>query len=399
MEGLTMSKNRKDLKGRVLKTGESQRKDGSYQYRYQDNNGNRRTVYAKTLNELRDKEKIIIKDLEDGIDSFDKVTTEELIDKYLLLKSHLKRSTVETYKNIGNVVKRCAISKKVITSIKQSDAKQCVIELYSKGLKYSTVMNIHTWMKAVFEMAYQDDLIRKNPFKFKLSTVLKKDSTKKEALSKEEENELIAFLRKDSICSKYYDEIILLLNTGLRASELCGLTVNDLDFKGRTISINKQIQKSHHGEFYIQSLKTESSLRTIPMTDLVYHSLLNVLSKDTAIRKDYHLEGYSGFLFFNPNTKVVKTRCNLEYMVRTIIRRHNKRYPDNPLPSFTPHTLRHTFCTRLVLAGATIKDVQYLMGHSDCSTTLEIYSHSDAAKAAQTMLQVMNTPVPYMKLA
>ena len=83
--------NRKDAKGRVLKAGESQRKDGSYMYRYTDIRGERRSVYAKDLKKLREKEQIIQKDLNAGIDyRAGNVTVIELVQRYLGLKKNLK---------------------------------------------------------------------------------------------------------------------------------------------------------------------------------------------------------------------------------------------------------------------------------------------------------------------
>ena len=94
-----MASSRKDAKGYALHTGECQRSDGRYAYSYTDPEGTRRTVYAKTLAELRQKERKIIRDLEDGIDAHfpERVTLNQLYDKYIGQKYDLKPTTKANY--------------------------------------------------------------------------------------------------------------------------------------------------------------------------------------------------------------------------------------------------------------------------------------------------------------
>ena len=95
-----------------------------------------------------------------------------------------------------------------------------------KGYAYKTIDNYKRSLKASFYMAIQDDCIRKNPIEFKLSDVLEDDTEQKVILTPEQEEHLLAFMEKDKIYSKYYDEVVLLLETGLRISEFCGLTTH-----------------------------------------------------------------------------------------------------------------------------------------------------------------------------
>ena len=89
-----MSAKRKDKKGRVLRTGESQRKDLTYQYRYQDITGKRRTVYAPTLEELRAKEEEINNAVNIGVDyNAGNVTVLELLERYISLKQGVRNAT------------------------------------------------------------------------------------------------------------------------------------------------------------------------------------------------------------------------------------------------------------------------------------------------------------------
>ena len=98
---------RKDNKGRVLKTGESQRRDLIYQYRYTDCRGKRQNVYAATLQELRQKEKEIQKQVDAGIDyDAGQITVIELLEKYISLKKGVRYNTQVGYNFVLNLVKK-----------------------------------------------------------------------------------------------------------------------------------------------------------------------------------------------------------------------------------------------------------------------------------------------------
>ena len=119
-----MSTKRKDNKGRVLRTGESQRKDLTYQYRYQDITGKRRTVYAPTLEELRIKEDVINKAQEAGTDyNAGNITVLELLERYISLKQGVRNATKVGYNFVYNLVKKEPFGFRKIRDIKMTDAK------------------------------------------------------------------------------------------------------------------------------------------------------------------------------------------------------------------------------------------------------------------------------------
>lgn len=157
--------NRKDSKGRVLKTGESQRKDGTYMYRYTDIRGKRQSVYASDLKELREKEKVIQKNFDDGIDyAAGKITVLELVHRYLSLKKNIQESTAETYKVSVNRLSKFDFAYMKVADVKASDAQKWVSELCNSGLKYGSIQSVLTIVKPAFMMAYNEDIIRRYPF-------------------------------------------------------------------------------------------------------------------------------------------------------------------------------------------------------------------------------------------
>ena len=384
---------RKDTKGRVLKTGESQRKDGTYSYRYTYNN-KRFSVYGRTLSELREKEREIQNKIDDGIDyAAGRMTVKELADKYMSLKTEMKPATVKTYGYALKVIKSSDFGLRRVSDVKQSEAKEWVLEVSDGGRRqYNSVTKIVAFAKAAFEMAKKDEIIRQNPFDFKISTVIKQEVKEKEALTKEQQNSFIFFLKEDNWASKYYYQFYILLNTGLRASEFCGLTIDCLDFDKNLIHVDKQLIKQKSDTYVVQSLKTKTSERFIPMTQEVRRCFKELIKKDTLLREKTIIDGYTGFLSFTlqGSPKVLK---NIQEELRRVINFYNNTHEDQ-LPKFSPHMLRHTFCTNLIMNGMDVKSAQYLMGHSSIQMTLKVYTHVSTEKAALKMLEILepNTP-------
>ena len=127
-------------------------------------------------------------------------------------------------------------------------------------------------------MAIADDCIRKNPFDFKLATVIKRDVTEREPLSREQVDALLGFMRSDAVYHRYIDEVVILLGTGLRISEMCGLTEADIDLTNRVIFVDHQLARAVGGGYRVDEPKTESGRRYIYMTDEVMAAFEHVMA-------------------------------------------------------------------------------------------------------------------------
>ena len=230
-----MPEKRKDSKGRVLKDGESQRANGTYDYRYTDIHKKRRCIYAKSLTELRKKEEELWRDLADGIDyAAGEMTVADLVDRYMNLKRGLKPNSLRSYNTAVKRIHADPFGQKAIKTVKLSDAKGWFVFLHDSGFKQNTIGILQSVVRPAFEMAVEDDIIRKNPFKFKLSDVVPKDAYVRDALTREQQEEYLQFVQ-DYGCN-YYDDIVILMGTGLR--------VSDADGK---ISLNQQKPSKHAG--------------------------------------------------------------------------------------------------------------------------------------------------------
>ena len=236
---------------------------------------------------------------------------------------------------------------------------------------------------AIFYMAVQDDCLRKNPFDFQINEVINDDTVPKVPLTPTQENELLDFMQNDPVYAKYYDEVVILLETGLRISKLCGLTPADLNFEKRFVNVDHQLLRSTEDGYYIEAPKTESGFRQVPMSAAAYEAFERVLKK----RRDgrcIEVDGYKDFLFLNRGG-LPKTAVNYDAMFKCLAKKYNKCHKE-PLPDvMTPHTMRHTFCTRMANAGMNPKALQYIMGHANIVMTLNYYAHATFHSAQEEM--------------
>ena len=385
-----MAERRKDSKNRVLRNGESQRKDGAYMYRYTDVRGKRVCVYARTLEDLRVKEQTIQKELNDGIDyAAGEIIVLDLLKRYIATKTGVRYNTKVGYQFVLNLVSKENFGFLKIRDIKPSDAKQWFIKLYQDGRRYSTITSVRGVLRPAFEMAVEDDIIRRNPFSFQITDVVPNDSKTRQAISGEVKERFLTFIRESRHYSQYYDEIIILLGTGMRVSELYGLTRADLDFEARRIKVERQLTRTRHCEYYVEKPKTASGERYIPMTDEVYRAFQNAVQRRKQPKVELLIDGHTGFLFLDKDGKP-KVAMHLEHVMKRIVDRYNDAHEDK-LPSITPHVLRHTFCTEMANSGIDLKSLQYLMGHSDAGVTLNVYTHASYEAAENAMRKAVGS--------
>nr|WP_325246961.1 site-specific integrase [uncultured Oscillibacter sp.] len=385
-----MAERRKDSKNRVLRNGESQRKDGTYMYRYTDVRGKRVCVYARTLEDLRVKEQTIQKELNDGIDyAAGEIIVLDLLKRYIATKTGVRYNTKVGYQFVLNLVSKESFGCLKIRDIKPSDAKQWFIKLYQDGRRYSTITSVRGVLRPAFEMAVEDDIIRRNPFSFQITDVVPNDSKSRQAISGEVKERFLTFIRESRHYSQYYDEIIILLGTGMRVSELYGLTRADLDFEARRIKVERQLTRTRHCEYYVEKPKTASGERYIPMTDEVYRAFQNAVQRRKQPKVELLIDGHTGFLFLDKDGKP-KVAMHLEHVMKRIVDRYNDAHEDK-LPSITPHVLRHTFCTEMANSGIDLKSLQYLMGHSDAGVTLNVYTHASYEAAENAMRKAVGS--------
>ena len=382
-----MSEKRRDSKNRILRSGESQRKGGRYAYKYIDATGKPQFVYSWKLEatdstpqgkrdglSLREKEKQIRRDIEDAIiPRGGEMTVLDLVKKYLSQKTGVRHNTEANYNFVLNIIKKEDFGRQRIDRVKLSDAKCWLIKLQQDGRGYSSIHSIRGVVRPAFQMAVDDDLIRKNPFEFQLATVVVNDSVTREAITRKQERAFLEFVKGDKHFSRYYDGIYILFKTGLRISEFVGLTLADLDMKNRKISVNHQLQRKRNMEYIIEDTKTASGSREIPMTDDVYQCFQRIIASRPKPKTEPMIGGRCGFLYLDKGGKPM-VALHWEHYFKHICQKYNSIYKVQ-MPKVTPHVCRHTFCSNMAKSGMNPKTLQYLMGHSDIGVTLNTYTH------------------------
>ena len=397
-----MSEKRRDNRNRILRNGESQRKDGRYAFKYIDATGKPQFVYSWKLEKtdklptgkrddlsLREKEKLIQKDIDDQIvPRGGEMTVEKLVRKYLIQKTGVRHNTEANYNFVLNIIKKEEFGKRRIDKVKQSDAKCWLIKLQQDGRGYSSIHSIRGVVRPAFQMAVDDDLIRKNPFEFQLATVVVNDSVTREAITRKQERAFLEFVASDKHFCKYYDGIYILFKTGLRISEFVGLTLADVDMKNRKININHQLQRKRNMEYVIEDTKTSSGTRVIPMTDDVYECFKRIIANRKKPKVEPMICGKSGFLYLDKNDMPM-VALHWEKYFQHICEKYNSIYKVQ-MPKITPHVCRHTFCSNMAKSGMNPKTLQYIMGHSDIGVTLNTYTHIGFEDAQEELQRVAN---------
>ena len=396
-----MSEKRRDCKNRILRNGESQRKDGRYRYTYIDERGNQKDIYSWKL-EPTDKVpagKRNCLSLREQIRELNRKTTLglmnqggsisvlELTKRYISTKTGVTHNTESGYRTVISILEREAFGKRRIDSIKVSDAKLWLIKLQKEDKKsYSSIHSIRGVVRPAFQMAVDDDILVKNPFEFQLATVVVNDAVMREAISRSDERKFLEFVKNDNHFCRYYDGIFLLFKTGMRISECTGLTVHDIDLKNQEINIDHQLQRKRDGTYVIVPTKTNSGTRVLPMSAEVYQCCKRILEDRCAPQIEPSIEGVSGFLFFDKN-EMPMISLHWEHYFKHICQKYNKIYKVQ-MPKVTPHVCRHTYCSNMARSGMNPKTLQYLMGHSDIGVTLNTYTHFGLADAKDEIRKI-----------
>lgn len=278
-----------------------------------------------------------------------------------------KHTTVDFYRH---TTKRIAdyFSGKTIQSITPLDIQKFLIYLRTdyktkqgKNVSDKTVRHSYCVLVMIFDFAMEQELIQKNPMdKVDCPKLAKK---KVDAFTEEEAK---AFLKLLPDCDfDFRCMLYLLLTTGLRRGELMGLQWRDFDFGNLTLEVCRSITYSPAKGIVVDTPKTETSIRTIPVMPFVA-DLLSVYRA-----AEHPASDEMAFVFpSDRGDNVPRTPNALTHRVKRFMKLHD-------LPDMSPHDLRHSCATLLLSNGADIKSVQEILGHSNASTTLNFYVKSD----------------------
>jgi site-specific recombinase XerD len=295
-----------------------------------------------------------------------------LVKKYVGQKTGVRHNTKANYNFVINIIKKEEFGAKRIDKVKLSDAKEWLIKLQTDGRGYSTIHSVRGVVRPAFQMAVDDDLLRKNPFEFQLCTVVVNDSVTREAITRKQERAFLEFVKNDKHFCRYYEGIYILFKTGLRISEFVGLQKSDIDFENGLIRVDHQLQRTRDMEYIIEDTKTPDGERFLPMTPEVRECFEFILAKRKKPKieptvRDMNGKIYHGFLYLDKNYMPM-VALHWEKYFQHIVTKYNNIYKEE-MPKVTPHVCRHTYCSNMAKSGMNPKTLQYLMGHADISIT------------------------------
>lgn len=380
---------RKDSHGKVLKKGESERKDGTYMFRYSQN-GERKYIYAKTLTELRNKENEIEKNQALGIYT-NEYTLNELFDRYLQQNAKIKERTKYKYKTeYDRWVRSTWLGKKKLKSLVKSDIVLFYKELKSNGYSNGTIRCIHKYINGTLNMAFEDDLIRRNYASNCIEPYCEEE--KKYGLTKDETRKFLETAENYNTGKTYLLAFKLMLMTGMRVGEITGLTWNDVDLKERVLNVDHQFilgDEKSRTSYHIDTPKTFRGIRKVPMSDDLYE-LFKELKRETyfnSVKYNTTVDGYSGFVIHTRTGLPILTARLNEY-AKTIVKTYNESH-DDKLPNITCHTCRRTFCSRLAELGINPHALQKIVGHKSYNTTANVYISVESEFVNEEFFRVM----------
>lgn len=339
------------------------RSDGRYAKQvvlgYRNGKPVRKTIYGKTLKELDKKYRDFMNDKESGrLIKNDKIKVKELLELWFT-NTKVCELKPQSLGNLKSQIKgvNYYIGDKLAKDIQRSDIEQIRAELIEEDHidKYNKALGI---IRAVFNYAIECGFVLNNP-----TLGMKRISIKRNTRALTDEERLL--FEKTDLNEFERCFTSLLLYSGLRRSEALALSDSDIHFDEGYINVNKTLvlSKASTSPEIIQDMpKSDSGIRKIPISHYLYPILFN------------YCQNRTGLLFLSEEGNPLGSstfRKRWQSMLQKLEAVNGKPIAED----ITPHIFRHTYTSDLVKAGMDIKTAQYLLGHADAKTTLNVYTH------------------------
>lgn len=375
----------KDLKGKELGTGISQRKDGRYVARYTNRFGKR--VESKDVQLAVVKEWLVKEKAKDELkqntrdenltldDWFEKWMT---IHKYNAIRENSKQGYVRHYKKHIKPY----LGKYKLNDITTLQIKGRINDMEKAGYGFEIRNRTKIMLVDMFARAMEDEFVSRNPAK--AIRIERDEETEPRVLSEEEQ---ITYF--DCIKGTFYDNLAtVMVHTGLRPGEAYALEENDLNFELHEISVTKTLIYAEWEEdsgktFHIGPPKTKTSVRKVPMDSVAEIALKKQILQKHVVSQRYPNgtksncvpEEFKNLLFTTRFNTPICTQTFTDAIERIIDEINLMTDPLDEFEKFSPHCFRHTFATRCIESGMKPKTLQAILGHATLQMTMDLYTH------------------------
>lgn len=379
----------KDLKGKELGVGLSQRKDGLYQARYSDRWGKRKTIYGKNLRELRKELAEAIAGNENYTSIKDEITLDRWFDRWMEVykEKSIRPNTKREYTHIYKKNISPYLGSKMINSLVKSDIQRLIDRASDNNYAYERQNKIKVILRDMLQRAIEDNLIVNNPAN---GIKLRADKeVKTKSLTSDEQAVFFDYCR-----NTFYDNLFnIAVNTGLRPGELFALQTSDIDLENGFIDINKTLVYQKYLDddkktFHVEPPKTKQSYRKVPINSICRKYMEEQMKlKDVVSQKRPKQQNDYLFVtkFNTPLNSVIYSDA-----IKAVIRQINlTRAFDNQFEIFSGHTFRHTFATRCFENGIDAKVVQSYLGHASLKMTMDLYTHVTEEKSMMDIEKIV----------
>ena len=298
-------------------------------------------------------------------------TISQLIDLWKAdKKQYVKKSTYSAYILLIENHLLPAFGNKI--DIEESDVQTFVFQKLSEGLSQKTIKDILIVLKMVLKFGAKNKIFNYTPFDVQYPTERERQSI--EVLSRANQKRIMNYVQEHFTFRNL--GVYICLSTGIRIGEICALTWSDIDTESGIIYVRKTIQRiyiiengTRHTELLLDTPKTKNSIREIPMTK----DLLRILRP---LKKIVNCN----FFVLTNDAKATEPRTYRNY--------YKKMMQYLSIPELKFHGLRHSFATRCIESNCDYKTVSVILGHSNISTTLNLYVHPNLEQKKKCIEQM-----------